>query len=576
MRTFALKPKATQQTTSAKSTIPGRGQFGQSPEVRSILHLQRTIGNQAVQRMLQTDAGQPEAELNGPASPRFGHDFNRIPIHPPAAGAIQTKLAINKLGDSYEQEADRMAEQVMRTPEPQLQLACPCSGGCPKCTEQPGRERESLQTKHVQASDSGQIAAPPIVHEVLRSPGQPLDPATRAFMEPRFGYDFSRVQVHLGGAAEKSARDVNAHAYTVGHDIVFGASRFEPEAHEGRRLIAHELAHVVQQQKSQATIQRQPAKGGGSHSISNPAIDEVYDQLDIIREGQLPLEFYRRKDIRGLSFGERQDMEFKRKWEAILKLGDLRDQRAVFTLVAVLEDKIFPIQGYSPAQQLLLKQAAAESLGKIGGKVSLSKLTDLLKSKDPQDRKMAAGALPGVTGGQAATDLLTALQAETDADLKAKIIFALGNAAIYLANMKERQAIEAELIRQMEKDKDMVRLAAVNALGKLRLKSATEPLLKLLANEHDVEPLAAEIVNALGEIGDKRAVDLVVIMLRVHVKKRVRIEAALALGKIGGSKAQAALKDRLNLEADADVKAAIFKAMTPVIHQTFRSAESLP
>jgi len=259
-----------------------------------------------------------------------------------------------------------------------------------------------------------------------------------------------------------------------------------------------------------------------------------------------------------------------------LKLGDLRDQRAVLTLVAVLEDKISPIQGYSSAQQLLLKQAAAESLGKIGGKVSLSKLSDLLKSKDPQERKMAARALPGVAGGQAVTDLLTALQAETDADLKAQIIFALGNAAIYVANMKERQAIAAELIRQMEKDKDMVRLAAVKALGKLRLKSATEPLLKLLTNEHDVEPLAAEIVTALGEIGDERAVDLVVILLKVHVKKRVRIEAALALGKIGGSKARAALKDRLNLEADADVKAAIFKAMTPVIRQTFRSARSLP
>jgi HEAT repeat protein len=169
-----------------------------------------------------------------------------------------------------------------------------------------------------------------------------------------------------------------------------------------------------------------------------------------------------------------------------------------------------------------------------------------------------------VTGGQAATDLLTALQAETDADLKAQMIFALGNAAIYLHNIKERQAIAAELMHQMEKDKDMVRLASVKALGKLRLKSTTEPLLKLLANEHDVEPLAAEIVNALGEIGDERAVDLVVIMLRVHVKKRVRIEAALALGKIGGSKARTALKDRRNLEADPDVKVAIFKAMTPV------------
>jgi hypothetical protein len=257
MHTFAQKPKATQQAAFAKSTMPGRGHFGQSPEVRSILDLQRANGNQAVQRMLQTDAGQPEVELTEPASPRFGHDFSQIPIHSPAAGAIQTKLAINKLGDSYEQEADHVAEQVMRTPEPQLQRACPCGGGCPKCrTEQPGREYENLQTKRVQASDTGQIAAPPIVHEVLRSPGQPLDPATRAFMEPRFGYDFSQVRVHYGATAERSARDVNANAYTVGRDIVFGAGRFAPGTHAGRRLLAHELTHVVQQGGSRAIAQR--------------------------------------------------------------------------------------------------------------------------------------------------------------------------------------------------------------------------------------------------------------------------------------------------------------------------------
>lgn len=110
-------------------------------------------------------------------------------------------------------------------------------------------------------------------------------------------------------------------------------------------------------------------------------------------------------------------------------------------------------------------------------------------------------------------------------------------------------------------------------MGKLQLKSATEPLLKLLADEHDVEALAAEIVGALGEIGDQRAVDLVVIMLKVQVKKRVRIEAALALGKIGGAKARAALKDRLKAEPDADVKAAIHKAMTPVLRWKFGSAQ---
>src|SRR5437667_4513520 len=132
----------------------------------------------------------------------FGHDFSRIPIHSPTAGAIQTKLAINKPGDEYEQEADRIAKQVMRMPEPQLQRACACSGACPKCqTEQPDQEHERLQTQRVESSDLEQTAVPPIVHEVLRSPGQSLDAATRGFMEPRFGHDFSKIRVHADSQA---------------------------------------------------------------------------------------------------------------------------------------------------------------------------------------------------------------------------------------------------------------------------------------------------------------------------------------------------------------------------------------
>jgi HEAT repeat protein len=319
-----------------------------------------------------------------------------------------------------------------------------------------------------------------------------------------------------------------------------------------------------------------PAGGGGSRPFFSPAIDEAYDQLDIIREAGLPLEFHRRPEIRALSFEKRQDMESLRKLKAIFRLGELKDQRAVLTLVAVLEDKIFPIQSYSPAQKLLLQNAAAESLGKIGGSVALSKLSDLLKSKDPKERMMAARGFPGAFGGQAATDLLTALKTETDADIKAQIIFALGNAGRDLGNMQEKQSIATELIRQMENNKDAVHLAAINALGKLRLKSATEPLLKQLTKWHSVASLAEDIVRALGEIGDERAVDLVVVMLEIHVKEGVRSEAALALGKIGGSKARAALKRRLNQETKDSVKANILKAMTPVIHWTFRSARSLP
>jgi hypothetical protein len=88
---------------------------------------------------------------------------------------------------------------------------------------------------------------PPIVREILRSPGQPLDAAGRAFFEPRFGHDFSKVRVHTDTRAAESARAVSALAYTVGRDVVFDAGLYAPECPEGRKLLAHELAHVVQQ-----------------------------------------------------------------------------------------------------------------------------------------------------------------------------------------------------------------------------------------------------------------------------------------------------------------------------------------
>ncbi len=87
----------------------------------------------------------------------------------------------------------------------------------------------------------------PDVQEGLRTPSQQLDPATRAFMEPRFGHDFSRVRVHTDEAAARSAQQFDARAYTVGRDIVFGANQYAPETGRGQHLLAHELAHVAQQ-----------------------------------------------------------------------------------------------------------------------------------------------------------------------------------------------------------------------------------------------------------------------------------------------------------------------------------------
>ena len=241
---------------------------------RDVLQLQRTIGNQAVQRLLQQ--AKPDglgARSSTKEVTRFAHDSRHIPVHPRSLASIQAKLTVSSPGDTYEQEADHLSEQVMRMAEPQLQRACACDGGCPECqTKQPGQEVDRVQTKHVGSGGLGQTAVPPIVHQVLRSPGRPLDAATRSSMEQRFGHDFSMVRVHSGTAAEISARDLNAYAYTVGHNIVFAAGQFAPETHAGQRLIAHELTHVVQQSGAdEIPVGLRDGNRGPSHSVQRVA-----------------------------------------------------------------------------------------------------------------------------------------------------------------------------------------------------------------------------------------------------------------------------------------------------------------
>ena len=118
----------------------------------------------------------------------------------------------------------------------------------PKATSAHPRRTNFLQRKcKPQSPIRNDLSVPPIVHDTIRSPGQPLDSATRAFMEPRFGHDFGDVRVHTDARAVESARAVNALAYTVGQNVVFGESKYVPTSHAGRELLAHELAHTIQQ-----------------------------------------------------------------------------------------------------------------------------------------------------------------------------------------------------------------------------------------------------------------------------------------------------------------------------------------
>ena len=194
------------------------------------------------------------AELSPSPAPLLPHRFSSIPLHPPLSGTLQAKLAINKAGGEYEQEADRIADKVTQMQEPHLQRACACGDTCPTCRKKHSDDAEQIQTKRIQPGHTDQSPAPASVREVLTSPGYPLPLSVRSFMEPRFGYDFSSVSIHSDAAAAQSAAEVNAHAYTVGNNIAFGAGQFSPDTSEGRWLLAHELAHVVQQSSAAPTL----------------------------------------------------------------------------------------------------------------------------------------------------------------------------------------------------------------------------------------------------------------------------------------------------------------------------------
>ena len=169
----------------------------------------------------------------------------------PAPPVLQAKLEIGAADDPLEHEADRVAEQVMRMPGPAPAVtpaSAQLSRKCAACAEE---EKQTLQAKPEAALASTGRAAPSIVHRVLGAPGERLGAADRAFFEPRFGQDFGTVRVHADAEAASSAHAVGALGYTVGEHIVLGA------ASGGRKLLAHELAHVVQQRAGAGVLRRQ-------------------------------------------------------------------------------------------------------------------------------------------------------------------------------------------------------------------------------------------------------------------------------------------------------------------------------
>jgi hypothetical protein len=187
------------------------------------IQLQRMVGNQAVKRLL-------------------------------AAGS---QLRLGAVDDPRERAAEMHAEQITGLPRPAAR-----GGSAGRITDREGDP------------------VPAAVQDVLRSQGQPLDAVTQAFFSAGFGRGLAHVRVHTGPLAERSARDVHANSYTVGSDIVFGVGRFAPETPEGRRLMAHELAHVAQHDAEPSLaaglVQREPSDTGGEVAPRKIDVENVH------------------------------------------------------------------------------------------------------------------------------------------------------------------------------------------------------------------------------------------------------------------------------------------------------------
>lgn len=260
---------------------------------RSLARKESPAGKQSTRGLQPTSSSglfSSEQHLaEGYAPPQFSYRFADIAAAGPRENGIsgqrrsalrwpiQAKLQLGAVNDPLEHEADHVADRVVRTADPaaptlpltsgapRLQRKCSCGGSdgeCEACHEK--GQKGNLQRKATAGTQLPGI--PSTVHEVLRSPGQPLEGTARNFFETRFVRDFSRIQIHTDARAAESARSMQALAYTVGNQVVFGAGQYAPQTEPGRRLIAHELTHTVQQ-------------GAASSRVLRRAVTKDFDKL---------------------------------------------------------------------------------------------------------------------------------------------------------------------------------------------------------------------------------------------------------------------------------------------------------
>ncbi|MEE8105428.1 MAG: DUF4157 domain-containing protein [Planctomycetota bacterium] len=219
---------------------------------------------------------------------RFGHDFKGMPVHASARAVIQPKLTVNTPGDKYEQEANRVAAQILRMPDEEfgqnstrrsgsaVEPKCATCGDvegspfpkersstrmqrqCDKCAEELDAQSKPTISRMATPGTEANSVAPAVqdgIHSI-RGGGAPLPQSERSFFEPRFRANFGAVRIHAGSRADSLADMIQARAFTVGQDVVFRSGEYSPGTAAGRGLLAHELTHVVQQGGGRSAVQR--------------------------------------------------------------------------------------------------------------------------------------------------------------------------------------------------------------------------------------------------------------------------------------------------------------------------------
>jgi len=268
------KAETSSKTIEQLSDLPSRHVSKQERE--KLIAMQKTYGNQAVLRMREGE----------------NHGFSRQDY----PTFIQPKLKLSQPRDKYEQEADQVAESVMQMSDSQASVApLRQSIGAENLSRNHGQklDRQVIDDEDVETTMFNDLDSEPREEDIEpdetgmpkrenensdltsvevssadipREGGYPLTKDVRNFMEPRFGYEFGNVHIHTDTASVQSAQKLKARAYTVGKNIYFNQGQYTPDSHEGRKLLAHELTHVIQQSNSsnlsRKTLQRKGCSAG--------------------------------------------------------------------------------------------------------------------------------------------------------------------------------------------------------------------------------------------------------------------------------------------------------------------------